>query len=163
DEDAGRPLLRRLPRLQGGGVDLRRGDLLLGLLLGLPPRGDPAAAGVVGGPALPGPALDLRRRPLADQLRPARLARRLPRRGGRLQPVLRGAPARLQRAVAVRRGLRLLLPRVPALADLLRDLHRADLVVGDAAVDRGAPGMKAFGLVMLPLSVLPFVAVRGDV
>jgi len=35
--------------------------------------------------------------------------------------------------------------------------------VGDAAVDRGAAGMKAVGIVMLPLSVLPFVAVRGDV
>ena len=34
--DAGGALLRRLPRLQGGGVDLRRGHVLLGLLLRVP-------------------------------------------------------------------------------------------------------------------------------
>src|SRR5439155_1257856 len=109
----------------------------------------------------------------------------LPRRhlldGARLQPVLRAAPPGLRAAVALRSGLRPLLPGLPDLADLLRDPHRAQLVVGDAAVDRGAAGVKAFdrlrrcracanfvrdrgfGLLMLPLSVLPFVAVRGDV
>src|SRR5439155_1009237 len=101
--------------------------------------------------------------------------------GARLQPVLRAAPPGLRAAVALRSGLRPLLPGLPDLADLLRDPHRAQLVVGDAAVDRGAAGVKAFdrlrrcracanfvrdrgfGLLMLPLSVLPFVAVRGDV
>ena len=37
---AGGALLRRVSRLQGGRVDLRRGHVLLGLLLRLPPRGD---------------------------------------------------------------------------------------------------------------------------
>ena len=59
--DAGRALLRRLPRREGRGVGLRRGDLLLGLLLGLPPRGDHAAPGVVGEPDLPRHRVDLRR------------------------------------------------------------------------------------------------------
>ena len=37
---AGGALLRRVSRLQGGRVDLRRGHVLLGLLLRLPPRRD---------------------------------------------------------------------------------------------------------------------------
>ena len=35
--------------------------------------------------------------------------------------------------------------------------------MGHPAVDRGARGVKLFGLVLLPLSVLPFLAVRGEV
>ena len=75
DADAGRSLFRRVPRGQGGGVGVQHGHLLLGLLLGLPARGDHAAPGVVGEPDLPRRRVDLRRRPLADQLRAARLAR----------------------------------------------------------------------------------------
>ena len=59
--------------LQGGRVDLRRGHVLLGLLLRLPARGDRPRPGRLGAPALPRRAGHLRRRPLADQLRAARL------------------------------------------------------------------------------------------
>ena len=50
---AGGAVLRRVPRLQGGGVDLRRGHVLLGLLLRLPPRGHRPRARALGEPALP--------------------------------------------------------------------------------------------------------------
>ena len=73
DEDAGRPLLRRVQGQQGRGVAVQRGDVLLGLLLGLPPRGGDAAPGVVGDADVPGRRVDVRRRPLADELRAARL------------------------------------------------------------------------------------------
>ena len=114
---AGGALLRRLPGLQGGRVDLRRGHVLLGLLLRLPARGDRAGARALGAPALPGAPGDLRRRPLADQLRAAQLEGPLRRAGaladdraGALPPVPAPAAALealLDARVADRRPLHL--------------------------------------------------------
>ncbi len=91
---AGRAVLRRVQGVQGGRVDLRRRHVLLRMLLGLPPRGDRAGAGALGGTALPRPARDLRRRPLAHELRAAQLEGPLRRdralghdRAGPLSPV----------------------------------------------------------------------------
>ena len=71
-------LLRGLPRDQGLRVDLRRRDLRLGLLLGLPPR--PAARGAagLGDAVVPRPRGHVRRRPRAHQHAAQALARRLP-------------------------------------------------------------------------------------
>ncbi len=72
---AGGALLRRLPGVQGGRVGIRRGDLLLGMLLGLPAQRDPAVARPMGEPVVPREAGDIRRRPVTDELRAARLER----------------------------------------------------------------------------------------
>ena len=71
-------LLRRVPRDQGLGVDLRRRHLRLGLLLRVPAHRPAAHPRPVGEPALPRPPVDVRRRPRADELHPPRLARDVP-------------------------------------------------------------------------------------
>ena len=71
-------LLRGLPRDQGLGVDLRRRDLRLGLLLGLPPRSPARGAAGLGDAVVPRPRGHLRRRPRAHQHAAQALARRLP-------------------------------------------------------------------------------------
>ena len=85
------PLLILLPAL-GVGAGMSAMEIgwiatkvvvLLGLLLGLPARGGAAAPRVVGEPDVPRGRVDVRRRPLADELRPARLGRPL-RVAGRL-------------------------------------------------------------------------------
>src|SRR4029079_18210343 len=77
---------------------------------------------------------------------------------------LEEAPLRL--AVDLRRRLLLLLPVLPALADVLGDPHRALDVLGHAARDRGHGGdlmRRLLSLLLLPLSVVPFVAIAPTV
>ena len=64
--------------------------------------------------------------------RAVRLPDRHLRDGARVRPLLRAAARPLRHAVDVRRAVRLLLPRVPAVADVLRDPHLAQLELGHA-------------------------------
>ena len=71
DADAGDAVLHRVPHLQVGGGVVRFSDVLPRLLLRLPARGRRATGPTVAGPDVPGYAIDVRRRPQPDQLRPA--------------------------------------------------------------------------------------------
>src|SRR5262249_25466944 len=134
-------------------------------------RHDPAAGGPDRG--RPGDALPPDRRPRG-------LAAPLPDRhlrdGHDLRPLLRDAPEQVGRPLGVRDPVRLLLPLLPGLADLLRDPHLESHELGDASVEAhpggGGTGMRKLlrrlreqsgvikvSALLIPLSIAPVAAV----